>query len=255
MKLLVKVCGLRTVREIEVACDAGADAVGLVLSPSPRRVERREAVQLFDAIPPGVERIAVLGPEPGEERALLCALPWDGVQAPIGAAIETPVPLGAYFLPCLRSVHEGAALGLVGKKRAADRNQPPHGTVLRAPGWVGAWDGRAGRCAGTAPRRPTLRGHILLDGPTPGSGTPPRRGQALQVRRRAAALGIPMILAGGLRPENVAEAIHALRPDGVDVSSGVEASPGRKDPARIHAFVREAREAARSLAPTLAPPR
>ena len=58
---------------------------------------------------------------------------------------------------------------------------------------------------------------------------------------------VPLILAGGLTPENVGEAIAAVRPWGVDVASGVEMSPGRKDPARVHRFVVNAREAAAKL--------
>jgi phosphoribosylanthranilate isomerase len=58
---------------------------------------------------------------------------------------------------------------------------------------------------------------------------------------------VPLVLAGGLRPENVAEAVAALRPDVVDVSSGVEVAPGRKDHARMAAFATAARAAAAGL--------
>lgn len=77
---------------------------------------------------------------------------------------------------------------------------------------------------------------ILLDGIKPGSG------QSFQWTDAVALKGLPkLILAGGLTPANVAEAISILEPYAVDLASGVEASPGVKDPAKVHAFIRNAR--------------
>jgi phosphoribosylanthranilate isomerase len=80
---------------------------------------------------------------------------------------------------------------------------------------------------------------VLFEGPVSGVGTTSDWQTAAQLARTA-----QLILAGGLNPTNVADAIAAVHPFGVDVSSGVEASPGVKDPTRIHEFVRRARAAA-----------
>jgi phosphoribosylanthranilate isomerase len=80
--------------------------------------------------------------------------------------------------------------------------------------------------------------HILFEGPKSGVGLKPDWDHAAQLARRSC-----LMLAGGLTPENVREAIIQVRPWGVDVSSGIESSPGVKDPARIAAFIQAAREA------------
>lgn len=80
---------------------------------------------------------------------------------------------------------------------------------------------------------------ILFEGPVSGTGSTSDWHSAAQLARTT-----QLVLAGGLNATNVADAIAAVRPFGVDVSSGVEASPGVKDPARIHEFVRRARAAA-----------
>ena len=80
---------------------------------------------------------------------------------------------------------------------------------------------------------------LLFEGPVSGVGSAGDWNGAAQLARTT-----QLVLAGGLNPANVADAIATVRPFGVDVSSGVEASPGIKDPARIHEFVRRARAAA-----------
>jgi phosphoribosylanthranilate isomerase len=95
--------------------------------------------------------------------------------------------------------------------------------------------------AGREPPR-ELPGRMLFEGPVSGTGTTTDWSAAAQFASRT-----QLILAGGLKPANVAAAIAAARPFGVDVSSGVEAEPGLKDPAKIHEFVRNARAAANGV--------
>jgi len=108
----------------------------------------------------------------------------------------------------------------------------------------------------TVERFPVVRGggaepqplpaRLLFEGPVSGTGT-----TADWVAARRLAQRTQLILAGGLSPENVAQAIAEVSPFGVDVSSGVEQSPGRKSPDKIARFVRSARAASRSLNETL----
>jgi phosphoribosylanthranilate isomerase len=83
---------------------------------------------------------------------------------------------------------------------------------------------------------------MLFEGPSSGIGELADWGRASELARQT-----DLILAGGLSAQNVAEAIHAVRPFGVDVSSGVEEVPGIKDPEKIYEFVRAARGAAARL--------
>jgi phosphoribosylanthranilate isomerase len=92
-----------------------------------------------------------------------------------------------------------------------------------------------GESPGTLPKR------VLFEGPVSGTGTTADWSSALTLARRC-----EVILAGGLTPANVADAVRIVAPFGVDVSSGVEQSPGVKDPARIAEFVRAARQYSRA---------
>ena len=197
----VKVCGMRTVADLEAAYEAGADAVGLVLvDGSPRCISVDEAARLCRATTlPAVILTAGAGPDRLVELVRL-----------IGAAGVQPYG-------------EGSA-------RAA-----------RAAGEAGAFVLRPLRVSG--PVKPEeLAGDQtpLLDAFSPdrlggtGKSIPPAW---LPPR------GTRYVLAGGLDPNNVAAAVARYRPWGVDASSGLESSPGVKDPDRIIAFVRNAKGA------------
>ena len=196
----VKICGLRTVADVEAAVEAGATAVGFVFDESPRRVTPAEARPLIEAVPHGVEAIAVF--ERADDPDLLQAvldLGVDGVQAQ-----EEPPGLaraGAFFL---RSVPDGDDLG-------ARLGQLNVGTIVSG----------------------SLRGCVLVDSAAGGGSGRVADWERIELE----GAGHPIVLAGGLTPENVGEAIRTVRPIGVDVSSGVESQPGLKDAARIHAFV------------------
>lgn len=248
MSVSVKICGLTSVATVDAAVAAGADAIGLVLAPSPRQVEGALARRLFERIPPTVERIAVVArPAAGELREI-ARLPFDGVQAEADACAGLALDERAFRVPSFRDHPElearlrhflrnrtasrpspngwagGCGREPAGKGPASSRSMPSYRSGASAPGHLSLPDASRGR---------SLRGAFLLDGPRGGGrGVPPRRHQA----HVAARLG-RLVLAGGLRPDTVAEAIRTVRPFAVDVSSGVESAPGVKDPELIHAFL------------------
>lgn len=199
----VKVCGLDSVTNARVAVDAGADAVGVVMSPkSPRHLDFEAAAQIVAAVRDVVDAVLVVREMEAVEAA------------------QTAARLGV------------SALQLHGRRYSREdfeRAGEVFGHLWRATSLaddpdleVGAWGEQ----------------RLLLDAPQAGAG---ERWDlsALEGRRPRG----EWLLAGGLTPENVAEAIGAVRPWGVDISSGVESSPGVKDPGLIEAFVANARAA------------
>jgi phosphoribosylanthranilate isomerase len=214
-RLWIKICGLRSREAVEAAVSAGADAVGFVFhAASPRNVDCATARELARAVPAGVERVAVfLHPAQSLVDEVLAALAPDWLQTDAGDLAALHLPAGQRVLPVLRS----------GRTHALP--------LLASPG---AGDGAAPRC--------------LLDAASSGAGERADWSEAARIARLTR-----LVLAGGLDPGNVAEAVRAVRPFGVDVSSGVESSRGVKDPARMFEFVRAAREAARDLPPEESP--
>lgn len=216
MRIVVKLCGINTAAALEGALEAGADALGFVLAESPRRVSLAEAELLLARVPAGVERVAVFARASRGELADALRLPFDALQAELGSELPA-LPAHVYFLPVLRDGPELETRAL------------PSSTAAR--------DG-------------SLRGALVLDGPAGGGrGTPADPARAARLARR-----VRLVLAGGLTPDNVHARCLAVRPFAVDASSGLELERGRKDPARMRAFVRAVRAAELELQTTPLPP-
>jgi phosphoribosylanthranilate isomerase len=211
----VKVCGITSPEDALVAVEAGADALGFVFfAMSPRRTTPERAAEITRILPSTVRRVGVFVNESPDEMARVA----DGVGLDLLQlhGDEPPEALESLPRPAIKAVR-------VGKGFAADE-------ALRY----------AGKAAGLLVDT-RLPGETQLPG---GTGVPFDWSLV-----RGLAGRVPfLMLAGGLHPGNVADAIHAVRPHAVDVASGVEALPGRKDPEKVRAFVRAAREAEGDLA-------
>ncbi|WP_395298082.1 phosphoribosylanthranilate isomerase [Kitasatospora hibisci] len=199
--MFVKICGLSTAADVAAAVAAGADAVGFVLTDSPRRVEAGLARELVTAVPENVLTVAVFREEPAAY-----------VRAAVGAAGVRAVQL--------HGNHPAAAFA-----ELSDLGLP----LIRATSAAKA----AGADCGDLGEE-----LLLIDAPVPGAGEPWDWAE-LGAKPPAG----KWLLAGGLSPANVAAAITAASPWGVDVSSGVEIRRGVKGPALIAEFVRAAKSA------------
>ena len=199
MTLFVKLCGIGTERDLEVAVESGADAVGFVLTPSPRQVSLEKAAKLMVLVPKSVLGVAVFH-DPSPE---LLQKTMDVVRPDLLQSEHST----------LHGVAPNHALPVV--VAGADLEED----LARA-------------------RAFTTRDTVLVDSAARGGTGRPAGWE------RLAGIDFPghLILAGGLHPGNVADAVGLVRPFGVDVSSGIESSPGVKDPARMRAFVEAARE-------------
>lgn len=207
MTVRVKICGLSDPAGVQAAASAGAAYLGFVFFPrSPRAVLPAQARALALAAPPGLARVA-LTVDAGDDalRAILDLVPIDMLQL---HGRESPQ----------RVAEVRARFGL---------------PVMKAVGLAGPGDLPALQAAVQAADQ------VLVDAkPAPGAALPGGNGLAFDWRLLSGRRWpVPWMLAGGLTPANVAEAIRLTGATQVDVSSGVERAPGVKDPALIRAFV------------------
>jgi phosphoribosylanthranilate isomerase len=218
MSLWVKICANTSLEDAQLAADAGADALGFVFAPSPRRVTPAQVAAIVPQLPPTIEKIGVFVDASFEEiTATVETAALTGVQLHFSAAPELPTQLRTRFGPSLRIlrvVHFGAETTL----SAASLDSDPNIDAILVDSRTATAVGGTGKTFDWADASKTLFQN---------------------------AKAYKLIAAGGLTPDNVAEAISILCPWGVDVVSGVEAAPGRKDPAKVRAFIANARAADR----------
>lgn len=219
----IKICANTSPDDARLAADAGADAVGFVFAPSSRRVTPHQVAMIAPDLSPDVTQIGVVNTQDFDEiEFTLHTAGLHGVQLHGELDFQLAERLrkafdSSFFL--IQSLH----WSLDSDPAASERRLRDE---LRAIGRHHAADA------------------VLLDTrtATASGGT----GKTLDWKRAGDVIAgeaskLRIVLAGGLTPENVAEAIRTVRPWGVDVASGVESFPGKKDPMRVYAFIRAAR--------------
>jgi phosphoribosylanthranilate isomerase len=198
----VKICGVTRVEDAVAAATAGADAIGLVFyAKSPRFVSLSRALEICQALPPFITTVGLFVDAAADDvQAILAAAPIDLLQF---HGEESPEYCAQFGKPFMKAVRVRPDLDLI-----------QYATLYKAAN------------------------ALLLDAYVPGKagGT----GMTFDWKLIPKELAANIVLSGGLTPGNVADAVKAVRPWAVDVSSGVEASPGVKDDAKISEFIKGA---------------
>jgi phosphoribosylanthranilate isomerase len=209
-RVFVKICGITNEADAKMAIEAGADALGFNLVPrSKRYVQIDRAASWVDKLPRDVCKVAVMADPDWEDACRISQLPFlDALQLHGSESPEFCRRLAGAGIPFAKAVPVNAS-----KSLAALPNYFTDTIILDS-------------CAG---------------GTFGGTGKPfPWKFAPEFVRHHPR---VTVILAGGLTPQNVAEAVRLVRPRGVDVTTGVEASPGRKNASQVRAFIEAVQKA------------
>jgi phosphoribosylanthranilate isomerase len=222
----IKICGNTNLKDARFAGECGADAVGFVFAPSPRRVEAEQVRRITAELPPQLEKYGVFVDAGFEEIvSTVSGSGLTGVQLHRTPDDLLPLRLRRYFA---QSASPITILRVLHYKE----NDPAFAEQLADLGRNDALDA------------------VLVDSKTTaavgGTGTTFDWLGARSSFERALP-HMRLIAAGGLAPENVKQAIQTLRPWGVDVVSGVESEPGKKDPGKVLDFIRNAQQAAAAM--------
>jgi phosphoribosylanthranilate isomerase len=222
----VKICGITNLEDALTAVDAGADALGFVFyEKSPRKTTAETARKIIEKLPANIEKVGVFVLGSGENIAEIAEqAKLSSVQVHIrekSGTLFQPISSGRkhYLAVSANDFFDQENAEFAVPKNGADASQ-----------WLYA---------------------VFLD-----SGTPQQPGgtgkvfdwhKAVATAERIQRSGLRLVVAGGLTPNNVTEAMQTLKPWGVDVSSGVEAKPGKKDPEKVRAFISAVRRAEKAI--------
>ena len=213
----IKICANTNLADSQLAAELGADAVGFVFAPSPRRVTAEQVAAITSHLPARVEKIGVFQTtDPAEIVSTVRTAGLTGVQLHSTPISDLPATLAARHpgVRIIQTLHWEGPSQLAAQLDAVRSNPHIHAVLVdsrtaTASGGTGIafdWDAARASLAALAPLR--------------------------------------LVVAGGLTPANVRKAIATLDPWGIDVASGVESLPGSKDPARLADFLRNARQPA-----------
>ena len=202
--VLIKICGITNLRDAKQAYKAGADAIGFVFAKSPRRISIQKAKSIAKAIPSSIKKVGVF--VDASEDFVKKAIKIVGLDAVQFHGNESPA-----YCRKFRGLAEVIKAIRVKNRGSLDR--------------IKAYDVDA----------------VLLDtyNPRKKGGTGKTFSWALAIAAKK--FKKPVILSGGLSPDNVRQAAEKVKPHAVDVSSGVEVSPGRKDHAKVKEFIKNAK--------------
>jgi phosphoribosylanthranilate isomerase len=216
----VKICGITNAVDARMAVEAGADALGFIfVENTPRFVTPEHVAPIVRWLPPFVTPVGIFWDHPsGHVKAVAEAC---GLRALQFHGDEKPEELAGYSLPVIKTI-----------------KLPPVSTIAGLPEY------RVGEFFGTLKYRSVVSAFLLDTAVrwSEGETREPIEWKRIAMYRPAEAR-VHIILSGGLTPDNVAQAARIVRPYAVDVDSGVEARPGRKDPAKLQRFIAEAKGA------------
>jgi phosphoribosylanthranilate isomerase len=219
----VKVCGITSLDDARMAVQAGADALGFIfVENTPRFVTPEQVAPIVRRLPPFVTTVGVFWDHPaGHVKAVIEACRLGAVQF---HGDETPEDCQGYSVPVIKTI-----------------KLPPVSTIEGLPEY------RVTERFGAFLYRKVVAAY-LLDSESrwsEGEGREPVEWRSIRLMGQMSPpeSRLPIILSGGLTPDNVATAVEIVRPHAVDVNSGVEARPGRKDPDKVRRFIAEARRA------------
>ena len=206
MKTQVKICGITSLADARVAAEAGADMIGLMFyAQSPRHITLATAVEISRALPPFVLRVGVfVNPDEAQVMEAISACGLNLLQFHGNEDSDFCTQFGLMSVKALRVRDEKSLQSLANYNTDAFLLDAYSKSGFGGTGEKFNWD------------------------------------LAIEAQK----FGKPIFLAGGLTPENVADAVRQVRPFAVDVSSGVESAPGKKDAAKVKSFIAAAKSVA-----------